>query len=37
MELMKEEHEEIDDVTICDIMIDIPDDVYTWIFVIYLK
>lgn len=34
---MKEEHEEIDDVTICDIMIDIPDDVYTWVFVIYLK
>ena len=37
MELIKEEHEEIDDVTICDIIIDIPDDVYTWVFVIYLK
>ena len=34
---MKEEHEEIDDVTICDVIIDIPDDVYTWIFLIYLK
>lgn len=37
MELIKEEHEEIDDVTNCDIIIDIPDDVYTWVFVIYLK
>lgn len=37
MELMKEEHEEIDDVTLCDVFIDIPDDVYTWVFVIYLK
>ena len=37
MELLKQEHQEIDDVTICDVIIDIPDDVYTWIFLIYLK
>lgn len=37
MESMKEEHKEIDDITICDVLIDILDDVYTWVFVIYLK
>jgi hypothetical protein len=37
MELLKQEHQEIDDATICDVIIDIPDDVYTWIFLIYLK
>lgn len=37
MELLKQEHQEIDDVTICDVIINIPDDVYIWIFLIYLK
>ena len=37
MELLKQEYQEIDDVTICDVIIDILDDVYTWIFIIYLK
>ena len=29
MELLKQEYQEIDDVTICDVIIDILDDVYT--------